>query len=255
MTQSSPGSTSGSGVGTSEYTARHVRVAWGVHVFTCVGVFVGYLGTNAVIQGRARGAIIWLIVALVLDGIDGPVARSIPFLNGHSLDLIIDFYTCTILPVSFLDRFDMVPDHTTAPTCFAILVSGALWMSRTDQETPDRWFRGFPAEWNMIIPTMFLLRANPWVTLVVCAVFVALTLSKVQFAHPVSVAEGRPAALVFMTLWLGSMLWLAIIQRDVLWLRIILGVAPMWTVFVAIRRTIYVQRHPEASLPVVTHPN
>ena len=231
-----------------EYTARHTRVAWGVHVFTCVGVFVGYLGTNSVIQGRARGAILWLIVALILDGIDGPVARKldvgkrIPHLNGHSLDLIIDFFTCTILPVAFLDRFDMVPNHTTAPVCFAILVSGALWMSRTDQETDDRWFRGFPAEWNMIIPTLFLLRADPWVTLVICAVFVALTLSKVQFAHPVSVAEGRSLALVFMTLWLGSMLWLAIIQRDVLWLRIVLGVAPLWTILVSIRRMLFLHR-------------
>src|SRR5215217_8707241 len=113
-----------------EYTARHVRVAWGVHVFTCVGVFVGYLGVNAVIQERARGAILWLVVALILDGIDGPVARKldvgkrIPYLNGHSLDLIIDYFTCTILPVAFLDQFDMVPNHTTAPICFAILVSG-----------------------------------------------------------------------------------------------------------------------------------
>lgn len=240
-----------------QYTARHTRVAWGVHVFTCVGVFVGYLGTNSVIQGHARGAIIWLIVALILDGVDGPVARKldvgkrIPHLNGHSLDLIIDYFTCTIIPVAFLDRFDMVPENTTGPICFAILVSGALWMARTDQETHDRWFRGFPAEWNMIIPTLFLLRADQWVTLVVCVIFVALTLSKIQFAHPVSVAEGRPMALVFMTLWLGSMLWLAIIQRDVLWLRIVLGVAPMWTIFVSIRRTLFLRRHPEAATAAI----
>ena len=243
-----------------EYTSRHTRVAWGVHVFTCVGVFVGYLGTNSVIQGRARGAILWLIVALILDGIDGPVARSldvgkrIPHLNGHSLDLIIDFFTCTILPVAFLDRFDMVPNHTTAPICFAILVSGALWMSRTDQETHDRWFRGFPAEWNMIIPTLFLLRADPWVTLGICVVFVALTLSKVQFAHPVSVTDGRPAALVFMTLWLGSMLWLAIIQRDVLWLRVVLTVAPMWTILVSVRRMLHLHAHPADALPATISP-
>jgi len=239
---------------TTEYTARHTRVAWGVHVFTCVGVFVGYLGMNAVTQGRARGAILWLIVALVLDGIDGPVARKldvgtrIPHLNGHSLDLIIDFFTCTILPVAFLDRFDMVPNHTTAPICFAILVSGALWMSRTDQETPDRWFRGFPAEWNMIIPTLFLLRADRWVTLGICVVFVALTLSKVQFAHPVSVPEGRALSLLFMVLWLGSMLWLAIIQRDEIVLRVVLTVAPLWTIVTSVRRMLYLRHHPEIPL-------
>jgi phosphatidylcholine synthase len=236
-----------------EYTRRHVRVAWGVHVFTCAGVFVGYLGMNGVIDGSARRAIIWLIVALILDGIDGPVARKldvgkrIPHLNGHSLDLIIDFFTCTILPVAFLDRFDMVPDHTTAVTCFAILVTGALWMSRTDQETPDRWFRGFPAEWNMIIPTLYLIRTGPWVNLVLCAIFVVLTLSKVPFAHPVSVREGRRVAIGFMTAWLGSMLWLAIVHPDdIVPVRIVLSIAPLWTILSSIRRMLYLRRTPEA---------
>ena len=49
----------------------------------------------------------------MLDGIDGPIARKldvrnrIPTLDGNSLDLIIDYFTCTIVPVAFLDRFDI----------------------------------------------------------------------------------------------------------------------------------------------------
>jgi hypothetical protein len=37
-----------------------------------------------------------------------------------------------------------------------------------------------------------------------------LTLSRVQFAHPVSVREHRPVALAFMVGWLGTMTWLAL---------------------------------------------
>src|SRR5436305_1767556 len=104
---------------TQEFTAMHVRAAWAVHAFTASGVCVGFLGLNAVNDGRARGAILWLVVALVLDGIDGPIARKlnvrarIPHLNGNSLDLIIDYFTCTIVPVAFLDRFDLLPTYTT----------------------------------------------------------------------------------------------------------------------------------------------
>ena len=218
-----------------EYTRRHIQVAWAVHVFTASGVCVGYLGLNAVNDGRARGAIVWLIVALILDGIDGPIARKlavkerIPNLNGNSLDLIIDYFTCTIVPVAFLDKFDLLPDHTSGPVSFVILAGGALWMARTDQETPDGWFRGFPAEWNMIIPSMFLIGFDKWVNFVICIVFCVFQLTKVQFAHPVSVREKRAISIFFMTLWLGSMLWLAVAERDIRPVRIVLMIAPLWT--------------------------
>ena len=218
------------------YSKRHVRNAWAVHALTASGVIVGYIGLNSVIGGHARAAILWLIGALVLDGVDGPIARKldvrsrIPTLNGNSLDLIIDYFTCTIVPVAFLYRFHILPDDTVVPTGFAILFVSALWMARTDQETPDGWFNGFPAEWNMIIPSLFLIRANVWVNLAICLIFVALTLSRVQFAHPVSVREHRAVSLTFMLAWLGSMTWLAIAQRDIRSLRIAMIIASLWTV-------------------------
>jgi phosphatidylcholine synthase len=228
----------------SEYTRRNVQVAWGVHVLTASGVCVGYLGLNAVIEGRATAAILWLIAALVLDGVDGPIARKlqvkerIPTLNGNSLDLIIDYFTCTIVPVAFLDQFDILPNNTAGAASFVILSVSALWMARTDQETEDGWFNGFPAEWNMIIPTLFLLRSDPWLNLAICAIFSVLTISRVQFAHPVSVREKRPISILFMTLWLGSMMWLAIAERDILAVRIVLIIAPLWTIWQVIHRII-----------------
>ena len=83
-----------------EYSQRDVRSAWAVHALTASGVIVGMVGLDSVIEGHARAAIIWLVVALVLDGIDGPIARKlevhkrIPLLNGNSLDLVIDYFTC-----------------------------------------------------------------------------------------------------------------------------------------------------------------
>ncbi len=219
-----------------QYSRRHVSAAWAVHSLTASGVLVGYAGLNSVIEGHARAAILWLVAALLLDGIDGPIARKInvvdrvPTLNGNSLDLIIDYFTCTIVPVAFLYRFDILPDKTVGAVGFAILFVSALWMARTDLETADGWFNGFPAEWNMIIPTLFLLRTDPWLNLAICVVFCALTLSRVQFAHPVAVRERRRISITFMIAWLGSMTWLAIAQRDVRPVRFVLIVAPLWTV-------------------------
>jgi phosphatidylcholine synthase len=218
------------------FTRQHVRNAWAVHALTASGVIVGYIGLSSVIGGHARAAILWLIGALVLDGVDGPIARKldvrsrIPTLNGNSLDLIIDYFTCTIVPVAFLYRFNLLPDNTVVPVGFAILFVSALWMARTDQETADGWFNGFPAEWNMIIPTLFLIHANLWVNLVICLIFIGLTVSRVQFAHPISVREHRSVSIAFMVAWLGSMTWLAIAQRDVRPVRMVLILAPMWTI-------------------------
>jgi len=169
-------------VGT-EYTDMHIRAAWAVHGLTASGVIVGFVALNAVIDGDPRAAILWLVVALLLDGIDGPIARKLDVrnrihtLNGNSLDLIIDYFTCTIVPVAFVNKFGVLPDDYIGPMCFLILFVSALWMARTDQETADGWFNGFPAEWNMIIPSLFLIRADRWVNLVICLIFCALTLS------------------------------------------------------------------------------
>ena len=225
------------------FSRQHVRNAWAVHALTASGVVVGYIGHNSVIGGHARAAILWLVGALVLDGVDGPIARKldvrsrIPTLDGNSLDLIIDYFTCTIVPVAFLYRFDLVPDDTVVPVGFVILFVSALWMARTDQETADGWFNGFPAEWNMIIPTLFLIHANLWVNLAICLIFIGLTVSRVQFAHPVSVREHRPVSVGFMFAWLASMTWLAIAQHDVRPVRMVLLLAPMWTIVQVVHRT------------------
>jgi phosphatidylcholine synthase len=226
----------------AEYTSRDVGAAWAVHAFTASGVIVGMLGLHSVIQGDSRGAIIWLVVALVVDGIDGIIARKlevgmrIPSVNGNALDLVIDYFTCTIVPVAFLDRFNMLPDNTEALVAMAIVAISALWMARIDQETDDGWFRGFPAEWNMIIPTLFLIDANPWANLAICIVFCALTLSRVQFPHPLSVREQRAVTALSMIVWVGSMTVLAVAKRRIWVFQLLIGIAPLWTMWLVVRR-------------------
>jgi phosphatidylcholine synthase len=246
----------------TEYSNRKIRNAWAVHALTASGVIVGYVGLNSVIDGHARAAILWLVGALVLDGVDGPIARKldvrsrIPTLNGNSLDLIIDYFTCTIVPVAFVNKFGVLPEDTVGPMCFAILFVSALWMARTDQETADGWFNGFPAEWNMIIPSLFLIRADRWVNFVICVIFCVLTLSRVQFAHPVSVRERRAISLTFMIAWLTCMTWLAIAQHDIRLVRIVMIVASLWTVVQVLMRLAHPatsEDHAAAPIPQSPH--
>lgn len=224
------------------YSRRHIRAAWAVHALTGTGVIVGYAGLNAVVAGDARASILWLVAALVVDGVDGPIARRldvsarIPTLDGNALDLIIDYFTCTIVPVAFLYRFDLLPHLIGGPTGFAILFVSAMWMARRDQETLDGWFRGFPAEWNMIIPTLFLLRTSPWFNLSVCVALCGFTLSRVEFPHPLSVRAQRPISIAFLVAWVVAMVCLACTNAADDLTRVALAVAPGWTVYQVVRR-------------------
>ena len=82
----------------------------------------------------------------------------------------------------------------------------ALWMSRTDQMTPDHWFNGFPCEWNMIVPTLYLLRANPWFTTAACVALALTQLTNWKFVHPMQVRRFRPLTVSVTVLWLATVL-------------------------------------------------
>ena len=222
-----------------EFSPHNIRMAWALHVFTASGVVVGFVGLSSIVEGHARAAILWLVTAMVLDGIDGPIARKIqvskrlPNMDGNALDLIVDYFTCTIVPVAFLSKFDILPNKTVGPVGVIILTVGALWMARTDMETDDNWFRGFPAEFNVIIPTLYLLGENHWFNLAVLAVMCVFTVTyRFEFPHTVRVKEHRIVSISFMVLWLGAMTVLAVQQDEPSrWLRWVLIAAPMWTVW------------------------
>lgn len=188
---------------------RHPVVkGWAVHSVTAFGAVCGMFGLIAVADGDHKEAIAWLVVALVLDGIDGPAARAwavrdhVPRIDGYTLDLVVDFVTCIVIPVLFLHQFEMLPDGWSLVIGAFVLFMSALWMSRTDQMTDDHWFKGFPGEWNMVVPTLFLLDTPQWLTGVVCVVLALTSLTDWKFVHPMQVRYLRPLTVTVTAVWL-----------------------------------------------------
>ncbi len=167
-------------------------------------------GLIAVADGKAKQAILWLAIAMVLDGVDGPVARAwsvrenVPRIDGYSLDLIVDFVTCIVIPVVFIHQFGMLPEGWSLIIGAFVLFMSALWMSRTDQMTSDHFFNGFPCEWNMIVPTLYLLNAGPWVVAIVCVLLSLTQLTNWKFVHPMQVRRFRPITISVTVIWLGT---------------------------------------------------
>jgi len=125
------------------------RKAFAVHVLTASGAITGLLALQSVIDGNIRAALLWLIACQILDGIDGPIARKYdtvthaPHIDGHILDLVVDYVTCVVVPVAFLVRLHLLPDHWQMILAALIIFTSALWFARSDLETDDAWFNGF----------------------------------------------------------------------------------------------------------------
>ena len=80
---------------------------------TAFGAVAGMVALQAVIDGRYRDALLWLLAAQILDGLDGPIARKIDVefyadrIDGHILDLVVDYITCVLVPLALLVRLEL----------------------------------------------------------------------------------------------------------------------------------------------------
>jgi phosphatidylcholine synthase len=236
----------------------HHPVAKGylVHCVTASGAICGMFGLIAVADRKPKEAVLWLAVAMILDGIDGPVARAwsvrevIPRIDGYALDLIIDYVTCIVIPVLFLHRFRMLPPGWSLYVGAFMLFTSALWMSRTDQMTDDHFFNGFPCEWNMIVPTLYLLRADRWFVTAACIVLALTQLTNIKFLHPMQVKLFRPLTVGITVLWLASVLFMTAERPHTpLYGSILLIACPCYIVGVGVWRTLMPQQAMRISEP------
>jgi phosphatidylcholine synthase len=217
-----------------------------IHAFTASGIVVGMLALIAVLDGSPRAAVLLLVVAQLIDGIDGPMARRydiaevIPKYDGYILDLVIDYVTCVLVPATFAWQFRVLPHNLVGEVTIAmILTTSAMWFSKKDMMTPDHWFRGFPGVWNMVIPTLWLLGVPGPVAVAVLASLAALSMTDVEFAHPVQAARWRTANITFMGVWITTMVALTIANDEgrlhpVAALLLLAG--PIWTAVSTIAR-------------------
>ncbi len=172
------------------FLARKLYASWLVHIFTTTGVLCALYGIVDIFNDRPARALIWLVIAQIIDGLDGPMARSVdvkkfvPVIDGNVLDLVIDYMTCVVVPVLFILHFAMFPRGFELIMTSLIMISSVLWFSRKDIETNDMWFRGFPAGWNMVVTALWLCDFGHLVNMITSIVFIILTMTpSVKFFH------------------------------------------------------------------------
>ena len=148
-------------------TAAQTLLAWLVHMFTASGAILALLALLAVEDGEWGLALMWLLVALVVDGVDGSLARwarvseRAARVDGDTLDLVIDYLTYVFVPTLFMWRAGLIPEALAPWLAAGILLSSLYLFARTDMKTEDGYFRGFPALWNLVAFYLFVLQPGP----------------------------------------------------------------------------------------------
>jgi phosphatidylcholine synthase len=181
--------------------------AFSVHVLTAAGAAVALLALLAATHGDWPLMFLWLGVALVIDAIDGPLARAVniaevlPNWSGETLDLVVDYTTYVFVPAYAVAAGHLMPDTLAIPSAVAIAITGTLYFANRKMKTSDNFFRGFPAVWNLVAFYLLLLRPAPAIAAVTVALFAVLTFVPIRFVHPFRVRRLRTVTVALLTLW------------------------------------------------------
>jgi phosphatidylcholine synthase len=195
----------------------HVR-AFAVHIFTATGAALALIALVYAVQGQWPAMFLCFGIALVIDGVDGTIARRLevakllPRWSGDVLDLVVDFVTYVFVPAYAIVAGGLLPRPLALPAGVVIVVTGALYFADRDMKTADNYFRGFPALWNAAAFYLFLLRPTPLLAVAAIVLLAGLTFVPFKFLHPMRVARLRAVNIAAVMLW--AVLALIAIWRD-----------------------------------------
>lgn len=186
-----------------------------VHLFTATGAVLSMLAMLAAADGKWSLMFLWLVCALIVDGIDGPLARRYdvrrnwPTYDGVLLDLIIDYLTYVFIPAFALFQSGLLPGWTGWLAIIVITYASAVYFVDTRMKTKDNSFAGFPACWNMVVLVLFALEPNFYLMLAIIVALAGTMFTNLKFIHPVRTERWRPLSLSIALAWIGFAGWAA----------------------------------------------
>ena len=168
-------------------------LAWSVHLFTATGAIWGFLSLLAIFEEKWRVAIIWIIIAMFVDGFDGMLARWFHVkeyargVDGGLMDNIIDYLNYVVVAAFILIKApNLMPAGLEMVGAFSILLTSAYQFSQVDAKTDEQsfFFKGFPSVWNFLVLYMMLLGLNPWLNFAILVLCNFLVFVPVKYIYP-----------------------------------------------------------------------
>jgi phosphatidylcholine synthase len=181
--------------------------AFSVHIFTALGAGVALIALLEAVREHWAAMFGWLGVALVIDALDGPIARRLdvarvqPNWSGDVLDLVVDFVTYVFVPAYAITASGMLLPLAAPLLGVGIVVTGALYFGDRRMKSADNHFRGFPGLWNVAAFYLFLLHLTPAFSSLGVIVLMAATFIPFHVVHPMRVVRLRALTLSLMAVW------------------------------------------------------
>src|SRR5262249_52888402 len=197
---------------------RMRTAAFSVHIFTALGAGVALLAMLEAVREHWANMFAWLGVALIIDGIDGPLARRLdvvrlqPNWSGEVLDLVVDFVTYVFVPAYAITASGMLLPLAAPILGIGIVVSSALYFADRRMKSDDNHFRGFPGLWNAAAFYLFLLHWPPAASSLAIALLIVATFLPFWVVHPIRVVRLRWLTLILIAV--GSVLGIYTLGRD-----------------------------------------
>ena len=194
--------------------SRAIRAAaFSVHVFTALGAGIALIAMLEAVREHWAAMFAWLGVALIIDAVDGPIARRLevvrvqPNWSGEVLDLVVDFITYVFVPAYAITASGLLLPLAAPLLGIGIVVSSALYFADRRMKTADNHFRGFPGLWNIAAFYLFLLHAAPALGSLGVLILIVLTFVPFNVIHPVRVTRLRWLTLTLVSLWAALVIY------------------------------------------------
>jgi phosphatidylcholine synthase len=192
--------------------------AFSVHIFTALGAGTALIALLEAVREHWAAMFAWLGVALVIDALDGPIARRLdvarvqPDWSGDVLDLVVDFVTYVFVPAYAITASGLLLPLAAPLLGVGIVVTGALYFADRRMKSADNHFRGFPGLWNVAAFYLFLLHPSPAVSSLGVVVLIVSTFLPFHVIHPIRVVRLRWLTLSLIAVW--AVLGVATLAND-----------------------------------------
>ena len=185
-----------------------------VHFLTGSGIIFSFLALVSVIEGYKLQTFMFLGVALIIDIIDGTLARRykidviFPNIDGKTLDTIIDYINYILIPCIMLYKFNYLPQNFSLIIPIVILCISLYSYINIKLIDASFSYLGFPSIWNIILLYLEILSFNKWINLLIIIFFVFLKFVPFKVLHPMRFPKLKKTniALLFGTIFTSLVL-------------------------------------------------
>ena len=185
-----------------------------VHFLTGSGIIFSFLALVSVIEGYKLQTFMFLGVALIIDIIDGTLARRykidviFPNIDGKTLDTIIDYINYILIPCIMLYKFNYLPQNFSLIIPIVILCISLYSYINIKLIDASFSYLGFPSIWNIILLYLEILSFNIWINLLIIIFFVFLKFVPFKVLHPMRFPKLKKTniALLFGTIFTSLVL-------------------------------------------------